>query len=209
VRELPKGRISGSKVRLRRALAGGLLVAAALAAHAFLGAVRALDADAAPPRPLPFNHKHHVGEMGIDCRYCHTAVEVGPAAGMPPLETCLTCHAPVPPVHLRERPTRFRAVLALPGHAYFDHGIHVQKGVACTTCHGRLDRMVEFRQVQRFTMNWCLECHRDPAPHLVRPEQVFAPAAAPPPAADLQERLLQLYAIDRQRDLTHCYICHR
>jgi hypothetical protein len=199
-----------SKTRLRVAL-----VLAALAVPAYLGtwwvagALPPAGAEGTdPPRPLPFNHRHHAGEMGIDCRYCHTSVERAPHAGMPSVDTCMTCHASVDPRPQITAAARWRRVLDLPDHAVFDHSIHVQRGVACVTCHGRVDRMVAFHQVRPFTMAWCLDCHRDPAPHLRPRERLFDMDWQPPGDAPGQgEALLQAYGV--RDDITHCNVCHQ
>lgn len=128
------------------------------------------------PQPVPFSHKHHVSGIGIDCRHCHTSVEESSFAGMPPTATCMNCHSQIwadspalEPVRasLRDgRPIAWTRVHNLPDFAYFDHSIHVRKGVACTTCHGPVDRMPLLWQESSLLMEWCLDCHRSPEKHL-------------------------------------------
>ncbi len=170
-------------------------------------------------QPVPFSHEHHVSVLGIDCRYCHTGVEKSSFAGIPPTETCMTCHsqlftdepmlAPVRRSLASGEPLRWNRVNDLPDFAFFDHSIHVQKGIGCSTCHGPVDRMPLMWQAHTLFMKWCLDCHRDPA-QFVRPkEEVFNMDWRPPP--DQLERgreLVRDYNI-RTAQLTDCGICHR
>ena len=130
----------------------------------------------APRQPIPYSHKLHVGELGLDCRYCHANVERSYEAQVPPTQTCMGCHAVVrkdSPRLLRLRdswessePVEWVRVHKLPDHAYFDHSVHLAVGVGCVTCHGRIDQMDVVRQDQPLSMSWCLDCHRDPEPNL-------------------------------------------
>jgi hypothetical protein len=127
-------------------------------------------------QPVQFDHRHHSWENGIDCRFCHTSVETSPYAGMPPTDRCIGCHgqvwnksprlAPVRQAFFTARPIPWVKVHALPDFVYFDHSIHVNKGVGCVTCHGRVDQMPAVYQHAPLMMSWCLDCHRNPAPHL-------------------------------------------
>jgi hypothetical protein len=170
-------------------------------------------------QPVPFSHEHHVGGLGIDCRYCHTSVEKARFAGIPPTETCMTCHsqiwtnaeilAPVRASLAENRPIRWERVHKLPDYAYFDHAIHVAKGVGCSTCHGPVEQMRLMRQASPLTMSWCLDCHRDPAPNLRPREAVFDQTWTPPAdAAALGRSLMAAYHV-RTDHLTDCSICHR
>jgi len=170
-------------------------------------------------QPIPFSHKHHVSDDGIDCRYCHTTVESSAFAGMPATSVCLTCHnvlfpdAPMlAPLHESARtgrPLRWTRVHDLPDFVYFDHSIHVTKGVACQECHGRVDQMPLMRRVAPLDMQWCLACHRDPARHLHAPGHVFA-MPAPAPVSDEEMALLRkMYQLENTRRLTDCSTCHR
>ncbi len=169
-------------------------------------------------QPVPFSHKHHVGDDGIDCRYCHTGVETGRYAGLPSTQTCLTCHlqlyteAPVlEPLRESARtgiPIAWRRVHSLPDFVFFDHGVHVAKGVGCVECHGRVDQMPLTWRAQPMQMQWCLGCHRDPAPHLRARGQVFD-LSAPRASASEARRLVQLVHLESRRRLTDCSTCHR
>jgi hypothetical protein len=137
-------------------------------------------------QPVPFSHQHHVAEAGIDCRYCHTGVEASPFAGIPPTETCMNCHGhlwvnssvlePVRASYREGVPLRWNRVHDLPDFAYFDHSIHVRKGVACVTCHGNVDDMPLMYRQATLHMEWCLECHRQPERYIGPRELVFATA---------------------------------
>ena len=132
-----------------------------------------------PEQPVPFSHALHAGNLGMDCRYCHNTVEQGPHAAIPPTSTCMNCHAQVktesPQLELVRQsaetgePIPWVRVHLLPDYAYFDHSVHLAAGVGCSSCHGRVDRMVEVRQSEPLSMRWCLDCHRDPEPNL-RPQ---------------------------------------
>ena len=123
-------------------------------------------------QPVQFSHQHHAGGIGIECRYCHTSVEVSPSAGIPPTKTCINCHSqiwntspylePVRASFRDDKPLNWVRVHDLPDFVYFNHSIHVRKGVGCETCHGRVDRMPLMIQKSSLQMEWCLDCHRDP-----------------------------------------------
>jgi len=170
-------------------------------------------------QPIPFSHKHHVGDAGIDCRYCHTSVEKSPFAGMPATSTCLSCHSQLfvdapalAPLHdsaRTGRPIRWVRVHDLPDFVYFQHDIHVAKGVACVECHGRVDQMPLTWRSASLEMQWCLKCHRD-APHHVRPlSQVLSMAPQKPLTADEVAQLARLYHLRSASALTNCSTCHR
>ena len=168
-------------------------------------------------QPVPFSHKHHVADDGIDCRYCHTSVETSSFAGIPSTKICMNCHTQIWPDSPALAPVResFRTgqsiqwtrVHNLPGFVYFDHSIHVNKGVGCSTCHGRVDQMPLTWRVNTLYMDWCLECHRAPE-QFVRPrEQVFNMEYEPPEnQLALGQKLTLQYDI---RPLTGCSTCHR
>ncbi|MGJ0394247.1 MAG: cytochrome c3 family protein [Methylocystis sp.] len=170
-------------------------------------------------QPVPFSHEHHAGQLGLDCRYCHTSVEKAAFASVPPTHTCMTCHsqlftnaellAPVRKSFAEHMPIKWTRVNRLPAYVYFDHSIHIAKGVGCSTCHGRVDRMPLVQQASPLTMAWCLACHRDPAPHLRPREEIFNMSWSPPgdqeqKGSDLVERYHIL--IDH---LSDCSVCHR
>ncbi|MBX6311340.1 MAG: cytochrome c3 family protein [Isosphaeraceae bacterium] len=170
-------------------------------------------------QPVPFSHEHHVRGLGLDCRYCHTSVETASFAGIPPTYTCMTCHSQIwtdspmlEPVRasLREdRPLRWARIHDLPDFAYFHHGIHIQKGIGCTECHGRVDQMPLTWKDQPMSMAWCLDCHRHPERHIRRKEDVFAmDYRKPANQEELGRQLLKEYKIEVER-LTNCSVCHR
>lgn len=135
-----------------------------------------------PEQPVPYSHELHVGELGIDCRYCHTSVEKAAFAAIPPTQTCMNCHTTVFPNSPALQPVRssfetgmpvnWVKVHDLPDYVFFNHSAHVTRGVSCVECHGRVDRMVEVSQHASLSMGWCLDCHRDPASHLRPVEEV-------------------------------------
>ena len=168
---------------------------------------------------VPFSHKHHVGDDGIDCRYCHTSVETSAFAGIPPTHTCMTCHsqlftqepvlAPVVQSLRSGKPIRWKRIHDLPDFVYFNHGIHVAKGVGCEECHGRVDRMPLTWRVAPLTMQWCLDCHRNPEMHLRPVEHVFDMGWKPSEdQRTLGRRLVAAYHI-HTATLTDCSTCHR
>ena len=170
-------------------------------------------------QPVPFSHVHHVGDFGLDCRYCHTGVETSPVAGTPPTHVCMTCHsqlytqtamlAPVRESLADDQPIHWNKVNKLPAYVYFDHSIHIAKGVGCSTCHGAVDHMPLMRQAAPLTMGWCLNCHRDPTPYLRPQSAVFDPDwNAPVDQVEQGEKLLVKYHIDNHH-LTDCSVCHR
>ena len=168
-------------------------------------------------QPVPFSHKHHVSGIGIDCRYCHTTVETSSFAGIPATETCMSCHSQIWADSPMLEPVRasFRTgqslewtrVHDLPGFVYFNHGIHVSKGVGCATCHGRVDQMPLMWKENTLHMEWCLNCHRNPEQYVRPKDQVFRMDYQP--AEDqlaLGAKLVKEYKI---RKLTDCSVCHR
>jgi hypothetical protein len=170
-------------------------------------------------QPLPFSHAHHAGELKINCRYCHSAVESSAMASLPPTETCMTCHSQIwknadvlEPLRksLREQqPLHWQRVVKLPDYVYFHHGVHVNAGVGCSECHGAVDRMQLLFKAEPLNMGQCLACHRDPAPHLRPVGQVTAPQwHTDEDRRVLGERLMQEWQID-PRGLTDCGTCHR
>jgi hypothetical protein len=170
-------------------------------------------------QPIPFSHQHHVGGLGLDCRHCHTGVETSAVAGVPPTHTCMTCHsqlytqtqmlAPVRASLALHQPIHWNKVNRLPDYVYFDHAIHVAKGVGCSTCHGAVDHMPLMRQAAPLTMGWCLDCHRDPAPKLRPASAIFDPDWTPPPDQRAQGRALLAHNHIEIAHLTDCSVCHR
>lgn len=169
-------------------------------------------------QPVPFSHQHHVSGLGIDCRYCHTSVESSSFAGIPPTETCMTCHsqvwrdAPVlEPVRASWRtgvPLQWTRVNDLPDYVYFNHSIHVQKGVGCVSCHGRVDEMPLMAKEQSLYMRWCLDCHRQPEKQVRPAGAVFAMTRDTEAGGARGAELVRDYHIKSER-LSDCSICHR
>ncbi len=171
-------------------------------------------------QPIPFSHQHHVGDDGIDCRYCHTSVEHSAFAGIPPLQTCMTCHSqlytrqpmfePLLTAYRGGKPLEWNRVNDLPGFVYFDHSIHVAKGVGCAECHGQVDRMPLMYRYASLNMQWCLDCHRDPAPHLRPRDKVFDMRWQPDgDRRELGRKLAAAYHVRSPIELTQCSVCHR
>jgi cytochrome c7-like protein len=195
----------------------GFIIALALVFVALNRSAYVSEIGVARAQPVPFSHKHHVADDGIDCRYCHTSVEKSSFAGIPSTKICMNCHTQIWPDSPVLAPVResFRTgqsiqwtrVYNLPGFVYFDHSIHVNKGVGCSTCHGRVDQMPLTWRVNTLYMDWCLECHRAPE-QFVRPrEQVFNMEYEPPEnQLALGQKLIKQYDI---RPLTSCSTCHR
>ena len=173
-------------------------------------------------QPIQFSHLHHVGGMGIDCRYCHTAVEKSSFAGIPPTKTCMNCHsqiwanAPIlEPVRASFRtgtPLNWIRVNDLPDFVYFNHQIHVKQGVGCNVCHGAVDKMPLMYQAESLLMEFCLECHRAPE-KFIRPRgEVFNmnyKVPADTTQLELGLKLKKEYNISSVEHMTSCSVCHR
>lgn len=178
------------------------------------------DVGYAPPQPVPYSHELHVGQLGLDCRYCHNTVEYSDQASIPPTQTCMNCHTQirrdspqlVPLWHSYEtgEPVMWRRVHDLPDYAYFSHAAHVARGVSCVECHGRVDKMEVVTQQKPLCMSWCLECHRNPEPNLRDPSLVTQLGWG-------VDRTMEQRITDGQfwRDANHlnpsqdCSVCHR
>ncbi|MGH9803284.1 MAG: cytochrome c3 family protein [Blastocatellia bacterium] len=171
-------------------------------------------------QPVQFSHKHHVGDDGIDCRYCHTTVETAASAGLPPTKTCMNCHSQLfansPYLEIvREswrtgQPIKWTRVHDLPDFAYFNHSIHVNKGVGCSTCHGRVDQMPLMYNVESLHMEWCLECHRDPNKVLRDQKDITNMEWVAPDDQKVKgDELAKKYNIQPTKVLTSCSTCHR
>lgn len=173
---------------LRTAIVGGVILVC-IVISTMLGLARTpymTDEDVVIQQPIPFSHQHHVGDIGIDCRFCHQTVEFSSRASIPRTDVCMTCHrelwdqssmlAPVRESFREGRSLRWNRVYDLPDYVYFNHAIHVHKGIGCYSCHGEVDEMPLIRQVPPLTMQWCLDCHKDPTEHVRPRELVFEPA---------------------------------
>ncbi len=210
-------------------LARTSIIITVLALGGLLGALYELGADStyatrqgdAREQPIPFSHAHHVGSMGIECRYCHTGVENSQHAMVPPTKTCMNCHSqiwinsstlePVRESYRTNESIKWTKVHDLPDFVYFNHSIHVKKGVGCETCHGRVDKMALMYQNATLEMRWCLECHRNPE-DFVRPRQFITKMGYDPETdmkttqAELGPKLVKEYNIQK---LETCWTCHR
>jgi hypothetical protein len=199
-------------------LGGGLLAGLLLGLVMELGnSPWVTNQNVAREQPVQFSHERHVAGNGIDCRYCHTAVEDSGFAGIPPTKTCMNCHSqifnqspflePVRASFNTNTPIRWTRVHDLPDFVYFNHSIHVNKGVGCTTCHGQVDRMPLMWQASSLQMQWCLDCHRNPERYVRPREAVFRVDYEPPSdQLELGKRLVAEYQIQK---LTSCSTCHR
>lgn len=174
---------------------------------------------AAVSQPIPFSHKHHAGDDGIDCRYCHTTVEKSRTAGLPSTEICLTCHsqlfrhapllAPLWESMASGRPIAWRRVNDLPDFVYFDHSIHVHKGISCGECHGPVEQMPLTWRHASLEMQWCLDCHRNPEKHLHPAAEIFTGSEKSLLSRGEQQALKAARRIASSRRLTDCSTCHR
>jgi hypothetical protein len=174
----------------------------------------------APEQPIPFSHKHHVKDDGIDCRYCHTSVETSHYAGLPATEICMTCHSqiwsnasvtqPIRDSWASGKSIEWRRVHDLPDFVYFNHSIHVNKGIGCSTCHGHVDEMPLTYRVNNLYMDWCVNCHRQPAKYIRPRSEVFnIDYEYPSNQAELGRKLVAEYHVQDARTLTDCFTCHR
>lgn len=194
----------------------------------------ATDVGYAPEQPVKYSHALHVGQLGMDCRYCHTTVENAAFAAVPPTQTCISCHAGIkskgadgnPNPNLKAvydswksgEPVKWKKIHDLPDYAYFNHSAHVNKGVSCVTCHGRIDQMEVVYQAKPLNMAWCLECHRQPEKYIRPKEHVYNLAWQPTPneGESLEEAQLRIgrelkekYHIKDHNYMTACSTCHR
>ena len=191
------------------------------------------DAGVRKPQPVPFSHQHHVTGLGIDCRYCHTSVENSSFAGSPPTKTCMNCHSqiwtnaallePVRASYRTGQSLQWTRVNQLPDFVYFNHSIHVTKGVGCNTCHGPVDTMPLMYQQESLQMEWCLGCHRAPEKNLRPRDQVFNMRYQQPSGSnavsfdgkdytdqdELGVALIKKYNVRSVKDITSCSTCHR
>jgi menaquinone reductase, multiheme cytochrome c subunit len=183
----------------------------------YAGSPQTTDVGYSPTQPVPYSHAVHAGELGIDCRYCHTTVEDAAFAAIPPTSVCMNCHTiiaaesakmlPVRESAASGNPVRWVQVHDLPNYAYFDHSAHVTRGVGCVSCHGRVDLMEQVSQVATLSMGWCLECHRHPEPNLRPREFVTKMDWVPNESPEiLGARLRKEYNINPSTD---CSTCHR
>ena len=203
-------------VRLGGAIVGALLLCGG-ALGLYITNPRVLKTGYTPVQPVPYSHKLHAGDLGMDCYYCHYTVDKSAYAAVPSTQVCMNCHARVKPqsprlAKVREswesgRPIEWVRVHRVADFAFFNHQAHVTAGVSCVSCHGRVDQMVEVQQVEPMNMAWCLDCHRNPAPHIRPAAQVTNLAWKPDrdPAA-IGREIIQAKGINPPQ---HCSGCHR
>jgi len=195
-------------------LAGGLFILAEINRSPYV-----TRATVVREQPVPFSHEHHVAGLGLDCRYCHTTVEKTAFAGIPPTETCMSCHSqvwtnaqmlePVRESYRSGTPIKWNRVHDLPDFVYFNHSIHVTKGIGCESCHGRVDKMPLMWQANTLQMEWCLNCHRNPEQFIRPRDQVFTMGYVPAESqSTLGPKLVKEYHVN-VKQLTNCSICHR
>lgn len=198
----------------------GALLAAGVVGWAVVTLMRSdlvTAANANVDQPVQFSHAHHVGGIGIDCRYCHTSVDQAASASIPPTQTCMNCHSqvwldspylePVRESYRTGASLEWIRVHDLPDFVYFNHAIHVKKGMGCETCHGRIDQMPGLYQVNTLQMEWCLDCHRAPEKYVRPREAVFTMGYQPDGnQLDVGRELVHEYGI---QSLTSCSTCHR
>jgi hypothetical protein len=200
-------------------LLGGLLLAApaAVVAVGYYASPEFTDVGYRPVQPIPYSHKLHAGELGIDCRYCHAQVEVAAAASLPPTKVCMNCHkvvardsALLEPLRASEAtgaPIEWIRIHKLPDYAYFDHSVHIRAGVGCASCHGPIQEMEVVQQVKTLSMGWCLDCHRKPDMHLRPLTEVTNMEWSPPKT---QVALAKKIRTERTINAsTDCSACHR
>ena len=179
------------------------------------------------PQPVPFSHEHHVRGLGIDCRYCHTSVEDSEFAGIPPTKTCMTCHSqiwtnaallqPVRDSWLENKPIAWKRVHNLPNFVFFNHSIHVNKGIGCVSCHGQVDEMPLMWKNASLQMRWCLDCHRNTVKNLRPRDEVFNlhydarqdPRFSGKTQDAIGHELGDLYHVLPRQQLENCSTCHR
>jgi hypothetical protein len=175
-------------------------------------------------QPIQFSHQHHVAGLGIECRYCHTSVENSSFANVPPTSTCMNCHQqiwfgsqmlePVRASWKSGKPIEWTRVHNLGDYVFFNHGVHVQKGIGCVSCHGRVDKMQLVYKAEPMTMEWCLSCHRAPEKHIRPKDKVFdmewrpEDQKKPESQAEIGARLVKEYNIEPARNLSSCSTCH-
>lgn len=181
------------------------------------GSPRTLDVGYMPKQPVEYSHALHAGELGMDCRYCHNTVEKAAHAAVPPTQVCMNCHKqvradspkliPVKESFATGMPIEWLRVHDLPDYVYFNHSAHVERGVGCVSCHGRVDKMEVVYQAETLSMGWCLDCHRQPELHLRDPENITKMETLPN-----EEQLIIGNRVKEQFNInppTDCATCHR
>jgi len=204
----------------RVSIIGGVLLVTVLAAgwYFFVRSPFMTGVGLAAKQPIPFSHQHHVSEVGLECRYCHTSVEDTAFAGVPPTHTCMTCHSqlftdaeilePVRASYATGKPIEWARLHDLSDFVYFNHSIHISNGVGCETCHGRVDQMPLTYKAKPMFMEWCLECHRAPEKYIRPLDEVYTMGYEPENQLAMGTQLVADYDIETGR-LDDCSICHR
>ena len=206
-----------NKLALVAGIGGPVVTVLLIGGVWYYGSPEYLEVGYRPHQPVPYSHKLHVGDLGLDCRYCHASVEVSPVANVPPTQVCMNCHklvardseklAPIRDSLASGFPVEWVRVHRLPDYAYFNHSAHVRAGVGCVSCHGRVDQMEEVMQVEPLSMSWCLDCHRNPAPNLRPVDQVTNMRwSAPPDQVEIAAATIEANGIHPPVD---CSGCHR
>jgi hypothetical protein len=196
-------------------IVGPIATVSAVGALWYWGSPEFTDVGYAPEQPIPYSHKLHAGELGIDCVYCHNTVEQGAAAAVPPVETCMNCHkavktdsevlAPVRAAYETGEAIAWKRVHLLPDYAYFDHSVHVAATIGCVTCHGRVDQMKTVKQEKSLSMGWCLDCHRDPAQNMRPATELTNMSWTPDDSPDFDPHAEARFPTPPE----HCSGCHR
>ncbi|HXV77878.1 MAG TPA: cytochrome c3 family protein [Candidatus Polarisedimenticolaceae bacterium] len=199
------------------ALAGPLLGILVVGGIWYYFSPRYTDVGYAPVQPVPYSHELHVGQLGLDCRYCHASVEVSAVSNIPPTQVCMNCHSlikrdspllePIRASLTSGRPMRWIRVHMLPDYAFFNHAVHVRAGVGCISCHGKIHEMEVVAQAEPLSMSWCLDCHRNPGPHLRPGEEVTNMEWFPPP--DQSAWAMQAIETKNLAPPEDCSACHR
>ncbi len=199
---------------------GPIVTALVLGGIWYYWSPRYTDVGYRPEQPVPYSHKLHAGDLGIDCRYCHTGVEIGSVAMVPPTQTCMNCHkqvwanspklVPVRESYASDKSLEWVRIHKTPDYAYFDHSAHVNVGVGCESCHGRIDEMVIVSQAQPLSMAWCIDCHRQPELHLRPKDKIttmgYAESMKEEDQLALGKKLKDEYGVNPP---IHCSGCHR
>src|ERR1700678_1229008 len=226
-------RSSNSLARMSLVLTGVIVIALGVTLNSLQRSPWVTRQGQRPDQPVPFSHKHHVEGLGLQCQYCHTSVEKSSYAGIPPTKTCMNCHSqiwtdaqllePVRNSYRSGQSLQWTRVNQLPDFVFFNHSIHINKGVGCNTCHGPVDKMPLMYQQESLQMEWCLSCHRAPEKNLRPRDQVFNMRYLPPTSAhpvsvdgqsytdqdELGPALAKKYNVRSVKDITSCSTCHR
>ncbi|MCF7803672.1 MAG: cytochrome c family protein [Candidatus Marinimicrobia bacterium] len=206
-----------NKIPIQLAVGLAIVVIGIIAFFWYYGSPKYTDVGYRPEQPVDYSHKLHAGDLGMDCRYCHTEVENSSVANVPPVQTCMNCHTVIKKdseklTKIRQawktgEPVQWVRVHMLPNYAYFNHSAHVNSGVGCESCHGNVAQMEVVEQKEPLSMGWCLDCHRNPEPHL-RPQDEVTTMGYQPPSNQIEyaQRIINERNINPPTD---CSGCHR